>query len=200
MISSKSRLSRELGKVKGFLKPKLSLRQYMTPPAIASELLWTAFMNDDISGRVVFDLGCGTGLLSIGAGLLGGSVTGFDIDSEAIKVAIENAQSLGVKLLVFEQDVDSVKGECDTVVMNPPFMIKGGKNDRVFLEKAFSLCERVYSVHTSQTRDWIKKFALKNGFTATLISARAFPLPNKFKHHAKVKALQKVDLWFFHKP
>ncbi|MBD3312505.1 methyltransferase [archaeon] len=200
MISSRSELARKLSKVKGFVQPKLSLRQYVTPPAIASELLWTAYMNYDLEGRIVFDLGCGTGMLSIGASLLGAEVTGFDIDSEAIKVAVMNAQELGVNIIVFETDIGKVKGFCHTVVMNPPFMVKGGKNDRVFLEKAFSLCERVYSIHTSKTREWVKGFAEENGFEPLLISTRKFSLPHKFKHHEKLRAAQQVDLWFFRKP
>jgi len=195
---NKSRLSRELGKIQGFLKPKRSLRQYMTPPSIASELVWTAYMNEDIEGRIIFDLGCGTGMLMIGAALLGGAVTGFEIDPEAIKVAINNAMNLRVKTLVFQGDIDEVKGECDTVLMNPPFMVKGGKNDQVFLKKAFELCDRVYSIHTSQTREWIVKFAKENGFEAKRISTREFPLPKEFKHHTKVKSQQKIDLWYFY--
>lgn len=199
MIRNKAHLSRELGKIMGFLKPKLRLRQYMTPPSIAAELLWTAFMSRDIEGRRVFDLGCGTGMLTIGASLLGGDVTGFDLDPEAIEVAIENAQMLNVHILVFEEDVESVSDFCDTVVMNPPFMVKGGKNDKVFLEKAFKLANRVYSIHTSQTRDWVQKFAKSNGFTAHLISVREFPLPKQYEHHEQLKGKQKVDLWFFSK-
>lgn len=171
----------------------------MTPPVIASELLWTAFMNKDLAGRKVFDLGCGTGVLTIGASLLGAEVTGYDIDPEAIRVAIENAKALGVYIVVIEGDIDNVKGYCDTVVMNPPFMVKGGKNDRAFLGKAFSLCETVYSIHTSQTRDWVKKFADKNGFNAKIISTRKFTLPKMFKHHEKLKSIQEVDLWYFYR-
>ncbi len=199
MIFTKSRLTRILSKVKPFKDPKLNLRQYMTPAHIASDLLWTAYMNGDIDGRIVFDLGAGTGMLTIGASLLGGRVTGFEIDSEAIKVAIENAQKLGVKILIFQTDIDEVEGFCHTVVMNPPFMVKGGKNDKVFLKKAFSLCDRIYSIHTSHTRDWIKSFADQNGFNSVIINTHDFPIPLMFKHHQKEKEYQSVDLWFFFK-
>lgn len=199
MINSRSELSRVLGRINGFVKPKLSLRQYMTPPVIASELLWTAFMNDDISNVTVYDLGCGTGMLTIGAGLLGAASYGFDVDPEAISVALVNAKVLGVNILVFETDVTKINGHCDTVVMNPPFMVKGGVNDKVFLDKAFELANRVYSIHTSQTRDWISKYALSKGFTPVLISSREFPLPHEFSHQSKERGMQKVDLWFFRK-
>jgi putative methylase len=199
VIESKSKLSMKLGMIQGFLKPKLSLRQYMTPPLIASELLWTAYMNKDLAGRSVFDLGCGTGMLTIGASLLGAKVTGFDVDPEAIKVAIQNAKALGVYITLIEGDIEDVKGYCETVVMNPPFMVKGGKNDKVFLEKAFSLCETVYSIHNSETRDWVKGFADKNDFNSKIVSTRKFPLPKEFSHQKKVRAVQEVDLWYFYR-
>ena len=78
-------------------------------------------------------------------------------------------------------------------------MVKGGKNDKVFLEKAFSLCDRVYSIHNTGTRNWVESFAEKNGFTPFLISAREFRLPLEFRHHQKPVAKQAVDLWFFRK-
>lgn len=200
MIKSKSHLARELSRVKGFVAPKLSLRQYVTPPSIAAELLWTAFMNNDIESKIVFDLGSGTGMLSIGASLLGGKVTGFELDGEAIKTAIKNAQELGARVIFFEEDVDAVTGEPDTIFMNPPFMVKDGKNDRVFLEKAFSLCDRVYSIHNSATNKWIRDFAKSHGFTPELISTREFKLPKQYVHHERLKSSQEVSLWFFHKP
>lgn len=199
MFSSKARLSRELGRVKSFSKPKLSLRQYMTPPGVAADLLWTAFMNGDLDGKVVFDLGVGTGMLAIGASFLGAKVTGFDIDPVAISETISNASELGVTLLVFEEDIKSIEGSCDTVIMNPPFMVKGGVNDKVFLDKAFTLATRVYSIHTSKTRDWVSKFALSSGFKPVLIGSHDFLLPKKFAHQTKEKGLEKVDLWFFTK-
>lgn len=197
MFSSKARLSRELGRVKSFSKPKLALRQYMTPPGVAADLLWTAFMNGDLTDKVVFDLGVGTGMLAIGASLLGAKVTGFDVDSDAISETISNASELGVTLLVFEEDIKSVSGSCDTVIMNPPFMVRGGVNDKFFLEKAFTLANRVYSIHTSRTRDWVSKFALSSGFTPVLIGSHDFLLPKKFAHQTKEKGLERVDLWFF---
>ena len=35
----------------------------------------------------VADLGCGTGRLAIGAAIAGASVTGFEIDEDALKIA-----------------------------------------------------------------------------------------------------------------
>jgi ribosomal protein L11 methyltransferase len=52
---------------------------------------------------VMFDIGCGSGILAIAAARLGaGQVVGVDIDLEAIRIAEENAQRNGVdRLAVF---------------------------------------------------------------------------------------------------
>ena len=69
-INSKSSLAIILSKLKLFSKPQLNLEQYPTDSEIAAEVLWNAHMNDDLDNKVVADLGCGTGILGIGALLL----------------------------------------------------------------------------------------------------------------------------------
>jgi len=62
-----------------------------------------------VAGQDVLDLGCGSGILGIGAMLLGaGSVTGFDIDEKAPGIACENAALSGISMEqfhVFQGDV-----------------------------------------------------------------------------------------------
>lgn len=51
------------------------------------------------SGDRVLDLGCGSGILSIGAMLLGAdSVTAVDIEDHSVRTAMENAQKNGISL------------------------------------------------------------------------------------------------------
>src|SRR4030042_577278 len=52
-------------------KESARLEQYATPAHIAADMLWEAFTAGDIEGRSVVDLGCGNGVFSIGAKLLG---------------------------------------------------------------------------------------------------------------------------------
>jgi hypothetical protein len=61
-----------LQKVQGFKNPVAGLEQYMTPAPLAARFLFDAFLHGDIEGMKVLDLGCGTGMLSVGAALLGG--------------------------------------------------------------------------------------------------------------------------------
>lgn len=74
--------------VDGFEKPKIALEQYVTPSHIASVMLYTIQTKfGDIEDKLVADLGCGCGMLSIGSFLLGAKHTvGFDIDADALQV------------------------------------------------------------------------------------------------------------------
>ncbi|XP_058468237.1 rRNA N6-adenosine-methyltransferase METTL5 isoform X2 [Malaya genurostris] len=81
------KLEEFLQTVDGFENPKLTLEQYVTPSHIASHMLYTIQTNYlDIENKFVLDLGCGAGMLSIGASLLGAAhVIGVEIDSDAIE-------------------------------------------------------------------------------------------------------------------
>ncbi|MEI7648496.1 MAG: methyltransferase, partial [Methanomicrobiales archaeon] len=64
-------LEMTLQKAAGYAKPRPSLEQYMTPAPLAARMLYHALMKGDIEGKNVCDLGSGTGVLAIGAALLG---------------------------------------------------------------------------------------------------------------------------------
>ncbi|KAI7808448.1 putative methyltransferase-like protein 5 [Triplophysa rosa] len=60
-----------LQQVDGFEEPKILLEQYPTSPHIAGCMLYTIHNTfDDIQNKLVADLGCGCGVLSIGASVL----------------------------------------------------------------------------------------------------------------------------------
>lgn len=74
-------------------------------------------------GETVLDVGCGSGILSIAALLLGASSAfGVDIDALAVKTAVENGELNGMKppaYTVVQGDlVDKVKGQYDVIVAN----------------------------------------------------------------------------------
>lgn len=64
----------------------------------ATTLLCLSFLDSYISGgESVLDIGCGSGILSIAAVLLGAeSADGVDIDPVAVKVSLENAERNGI--------------------------------------------------------------------------------------------------------
>ena len=69
--------------------------------------------------RSVLDMGCGTGILGIGAKLLGfENVRAFDIDPDCIQGTRENSEINGVEIPVCEGSIADVWPECDIAVAN----------------------------------------------------------------------------------
>ncbi len=82
---AKKRLAMVLSGLPDHPRPKTRFEQVRTPGDIAAKLLEHGWACGDIEDRFIIDLGCGTGILSLGAALLGAEhVTGYDIDAEAI--------------------------------------------------------------------------------------------------------------------
>ncbi|XP_006935411.2 rRNA N6-adenosine-methyltransferase METTL5 isoform X3 [Felis catus] len=154
-------LESRLQQVDGFEKPKLLLEQYPTRPHIAACMLYTIHNTyDDIENKVVADLGCGCGVLSIGTAMLGaGLCVGFDIDEDALEIFNRNVEEFELTNVDMVQcDVCSLSKRMsksfDTVIMNPPFGTKNNKGtDMAFLKTALEMARTaVYSLHKSSTR------------------------------------------------
>ncbi len=95
-MPTKSALAQQLAVVAGFDNPRASLEQYRTPPDLAAHLVHTADLQDDIQGQTVVDLGCGTGMLALGAALRSPArVVGLDIDPAPLSTARENERKVG---------------------------------------------------------------------------------------------------------
>ena len=96
MAMRRKELEMALQRVRNFEDPDPALEQYMTPATMASEIVFEAYRNGDIEGMKVIDLGCGTGMFSIGAWLMGaGMVKGFDASADALRIAEANAAARG---------------------------------------------------------------------------------------------------------
>lgn len=74
----------------------------------------------EISGKNVLDIGCGSGILSVGACLLGaGTVVAIDIDPIAVEVAKENRDLNGVKFdAIAGEGLNGLKGDWDVAISN----------------------------------------------------------------------------------
>lgn len=85
-------LESELQDLRTFSNPKQNLEQYATTPLLATRVLQVAAVEfDDIEEKSVIDLGVGTGVLAIGAKLMGaGHVLGIDVDRNALEECKEN--------------------------------------------------------------------------------------------------------------
>lgn len=182
-----------LEKLEPFPSPRTEIEQYHTPAPIAAELLHFALMHGDLAGTV-YDLGCGTGILAIGAKLLGSKrVVGFDIDVEALKVARRNASKLGVDVEFVACRIEDVMGKADVVVMNPPFGAQKRGADRPFLAKAFEVAEVVYSIHNIGSYEFVKKFIFPNVITHHAVVR--FPMKRTFHFHRKEIMMREVEIY-----
>ena len=197
----KRTLEMKLQQVPPHPAPRPELEQYPTPANIAADVLYHAHANGDITNKKVIDLGCGTGIFAIGAALLGaGEVTAVDIDEKAVEVARKAAREMKVDIEFLVSDVEEVKGNWDTVLMNPPFGAQKKHADRPFLMKALSLSNVVYSLHLTKTRDFIEKEVKKLGATITDRKTYEFEIRYTFKFHEKEKAHFDVTMFRIKSP
>ncbi len=190
----KRKLEMLLEKVKGFDTPDVRREQYATPAVIAAELLYFAYMNGDLEGSVV-DLGCGTGVLAIGAALLDTKkIIGIDSDIRALQVAMQNAKQLEMDVEWVCCDVRDFCGHFNTVVMNPPFGAQEKGSDRPFLDKALEIASVIYSIHNAGSSDFIRGYIKGRGEITDIVSLK-FPIRHTFKFHKKEIALIDVELY-----
>ncbi len=184
----KKDLEMALEKVRPFADPDPALEQYPTPATIAADILFSAYSSGDIQGMKVMDLGCGTGIFSIGAALLGaGMVVGYDISDSALDIARENAAQFGLGIDFRRSRVEDVSEGADTVIMNPPFGSQRKGADRPFLEKAMESADRVYSIHMANTLDFIKEYAEAHGRALASYKIYKYMIPHTFSFHTKTK-------------
>jgi len=174
-------------------KPKLEFEQYTTPATLAATLLWIAqFHYQDLEGKLVLDLGCGTGRLGIGAALLGAEyVVMLDIDAEALEVARDSAHAHGVGHIADFVCADVSRlpfrsgGVFHAVVQNPPFGVHHQGYDVLFVSAACSLARVVYSLHKESTEDFIKSVFDELGFASEVVLREKMCIPYVYSFHRK---------------
>ena len=201
-IRSKSGLAIVLSSFDGFNEPKVSQEQYLMDGEIGASILWNSLLFGDIGGKVIADLGCGTGILGIGAMLLGAKVVYFvDKDKNALVTAEKNiskVKSEGYRLglpNLRNEDIDSVALKADTVIQNPPFGTKVRHSDTLFLEKAFQIAPIVYSFHKSESKAFLEAFSAKHNARITHIWDFKFPLKAIFGFHRR--KIHRIDVSCF---
>ena len=191
-ISSKSGLAVALSMLEGFKEPKVSVEQYTVDSEIGAYILWNGLLKGDIRQKVSVDLGCGTGILGIGALLLGAKAVFFvESDSSALEIAkksfekVKSEFSIEGKAVFLCKDIKEFSKKCDTVIENPPFGVKVRHADRFFLKKAFEIGNTVYSLHKSESRKFIERFSFENEFRVTNVWGFKFPLKATYEFHSR---------------
>ncbi|WP_414838148.1 METTL5 family protein [Candidatus Nanosalina sp. VS9-1] len=190
----KAQLKRKLSQVEDFEDPKISMEQYVTPPHLAADLVFTAHMQGDLEGKVV-DLGTGTGILAIGAALMGSKVIAVEKDEEALKIARENAKNLGVseEIEFVHSGVEEFSEACNTVLMNPPFS-QHSEEGLKFWEAATMISEKVYGISPESSREGIKSFIESSRHRVVEQLEYQIDLPATYGFHTKESRETLVDL------
>jgi putative methylase len=197
----KKDLERLLSELEVNPSPKVEWEQYTSSSEVAASLLFiAAFTFNDVVGREVFDLGCGNGMLGIGAALIGAKrVVGVDLDSRVLTIARSNSLKLGVSDLIdfIAMDVANITGSVDTVLQNPPFGVRRKSSDRIFLKKGIELADVTYTIHKYglKNRNFITQFVLKNGGLVDRIIRMRMSLPQTLPFHTKRKHIVDVDIY-----
>ncbi|MEM4699360.1 MAG: METTL5 family protein [Candidatus Nezhaarchaeales archaeon] len=180
--------------------PSPKLEQYTITGDDAAKFLWR--IRDWLRGRVVIDLGCGVGRLTIGAALLGACLSvGVDVDPIALKVARDNARRMGVchatSWIRAHIPELSIKG--DVVIQNPPFGVQHRGADRAFIECALRTAPTSFSLHkkSPKSRNFIKKFVEEFGGEAEVIDTLKLKVPRLFNFHKEKFRLVETDLFIF---
>jgi len=199
---NKKQLAILLSKLKSFYKPIIKLEQYPTDSEVAAEILWFSYLSNDISDKVVADLGCGTGILGLGALILNAKKVYFvDINEDALKIAKENLSFLEktfakkFKVVFVNKEITDFNKKVYTVVQNPPFGVKVKHADKKFLERAMSISNRIYSLHKIESKDFIQKLTKEKNFEVSGIMQFKFPLKQTFDFHKKKIHRIKVGCW-----
>ena len=212
-------LERFISKIEPHPAPNAYLEQYTIPADLAAEILYiAAYVYDDIIGKTVVDLGCGTGRLALGATFLGArEVIGVDIDKVSVGVAQRNAEKLGLKDATdwIIGDISVAVGSFDTVLQNPPFGVQRRGADRSFIKKSIESGHSIYSLHKGGKRDkrlirglkghktkseltpslFIRNLVEKNGGKIIAVYPMLMEIPKMFDFHEKRKHEFRVDLF-----
>lgn len=192
----KKELEMILQKIPSYQKPRAELEQYTTPANIAADILYNAHMRGDILDKTIGDFGCGTGIFSIGAKILGAKrVTGIDIDSEGIETAREFSNKLNLDIEYLVRDISEVDDSFDVVFQNPPFGAQRRRADRAFIMKAIKTADIIYTIHQSNTEVFVTKLINGFGGKITFKKRYLFPIKHMFEFHRKGKVNIEVTLF-----
>jgi putative methylase len=164
------------------------LEQYPTPADIAADMVWEAYAAGDIEGMRVCDLGCGNGILAIGAALMGAKeVIAVDVDPKAVGIARRNAEEADVVVGFSTTDVSDLEAAADTVLQNPPFGAQTRHADRIFVRKAVETAPTTYSLHMDGTERFVEGMVQSLNASCELVKRYKFEIPYAFDFHRKVR-------------
>ncbi|MFX1296595.1 MAG: METTL5 family protein [Promethearchaeota archaeon] len=201
-LVSMKKLEMKLQNLQSFIDPKPELEQYPITPRGAS-LILSIITNtyNDIQNKIIADLGCGTGILAIGAALLGAKqVIGVDVDQKQLDIASQNANKFNLedKIKWIRTDIQNFSIAVDVIIQNPPFGIqKRDKRDVVFLKKAIEYAKIIYSIHKSgkKSQIYLRNIIQNQNALIDAIIPIQILIPHLYNFHKKKQYPVKIDLY-----
>lgn len=189
----KAHLTRKLSEIQAFESPRVELEQYQTPPQLAADIVYTCYMQGN---REVIDLGAGTGIIAVGAALMGMNVTAVEVDRKALQTARENAESLDVDIDFVEKDVSNYSPEkvFDAVLMNPPFNVQSDEG-LLFWRKALEIGDSVYGLAGKGFKPRLKRLCSELNHRIAVCEAYTIGLPSSYDFHTESVKDTPVDLY-----
>lgn len=203
---TKKELEIVLSKLKVVPNPKAELEQYEITGELGAQILNIAYLSGDLENKMIGDLGCGSGKLTIGSALMGAKkVIGIDKDKAVLRIAEDNikiaeeltGQKIQNKIKLIFDDVSNWEEEVDTIIQNPPFGIQSLHADRLFIKKALKYGKRIYSLHRhyEKSRDFLNKLIEQNNGKVEKVIKFKYRIPYMFKFHKKPYVIYDVDLF-----
>lgn len=78
---------------------------------------------EDVEGRSVLEMGCGTGIIALHCASAGAEVTAVDVNPRAVACARANAERNGMSVKVLLSDLfQEVQGRFEVILFNPPYL------------------------------------------------------------------------------
>lgn len=201
-MRSRRSVAKALETVADFEDPRPRLEQYLTPPELAAHVCHLAALRGDLTEATVLDLGCGTGMLALGARHDSPErIVGVDIDRGALGTAVRNERRL------FDRGrIDWVQGDVSTpplrtrratVLSNPPFgaQTESRHADRTFLRTIRSLASVSYTIHNEGSRTFVESFTDDHDGTVTDAFEASIPVERRFDFHTRETRALAVEVF-----
>jgi putative methylase len=196
---------------KTYKNPKVKLEQYTIDALCAVDFVFFAGIEfNDIQNKLIFDLGAGTGRLSLTSAFLQPNyIISIDLDIQALLILMQNVKELQLEKLILPICCDvkyfpiKVQKLCKkykiTTIMNPPFGVQKAKADRSFLKCAMSFSDVIYSIHLAnkKVQKFIENFIHKFGWKIDYILPYTMILEREFTFHTQKRKEIKVDIYRF---
>jgi putative methylase len=189
-----------VNKLISFRSPKIRLEQYSLPSDMIALIL--LLVAEDLEGKNVVDLGCGTGRMTLPIqNFFSNRILGVDVDPDAIEILIHLLKKYNLKIDLLISSVEFLESfnwgnKFQTTLMNPPFGTKRRKLDLVFLRQALTFSQTVISIHKSnpKTKKLITRLGKQYGKNLRILATISFPVFPSFHFHHKNKHFVQVDL------